>query len=95
MINWKNTCSDFRYTNIEIESFISKAIKYKLRTLFLLWQKKLNVSHNNLTDMPLGLPDYWSASLETLNLSHNRLADIQQNICRLGTKWELCRYLAF
>ena len=44
----------------------------------------LDLSHNELSHLPLESEVYWSRSLQNLNLSHNNLTTIDQCICRLG-----------
>ncbi len=47
-------------------------------------QVHLDVSHNHLTDLPIGASNYWMHSLERLYLSHNKMTEISRNLTELN-----------
>lgn len=49
-----------------------------------VWQVHLDVSHNQLTDLPIGAANYWMHSLERLYLSYNKLSEISRNLTELN-----------
>ena len=49
-----------------------------------LFQVHLDVSYNQLTDLPLGAASYWEDSLESLYLSNNRITEISKIVAGLG-----------
>lgn len=46
-------------------------------------QVHLDVSHNQLNDLPIGASNFWMHSLERLYLSHNKLTEISRNLTEL------------